>query len=35
MNLADRNISTVNGEIFTGLNFCGIHGIWIFMVILS
>ena len=28
-------LHTVNGETFTGLNFHGIHSIWIFMVVLS
>ena len=28
-------MNTVNGETFAGLNFHGIHSIWIFVVILS
>ena len=27
-----RTTATINREIFNGLNFCGIHSIWIFMV---
>ena len=34
VNINFLNHITVNGETFTGLNFHGIHSIWIFVVIL-